>query len=260
MNGLPALSPGVIALLAGVALIAGLVDAIAGGGGMLTVPALLATGLPTHLVLGTNKGCSTWGTAAAAATFARRGRLRLDRALTGLAAGGLGAAFGAQLQLAFDAKTLRPIVLALLLIVAVVLAVQRPKKAAPDETRIPPHRPTWGAFAIGLVFGVYDGFFGPGTGTFLIVSEVALLGATLTEATADAKPVNLGSNVISLATFALRGTVIWRIAVPMALANVVGGMIGARVAMKGGDRVVRLAVIGVSLALVAKLTADLLKR
>jgi uncharacterized membrane protein YfcA len=249
----------VIAGLSVIALVAGLVDAIAGGGGMLTVPALLAAGLPPHLALGTNKGCSTWGTTAATATFAKKGKLRLDRTLLGLLAGGVGAAFGARLQLMFAPSALRPIVLVLLVIVAIVLTVQRPKKQEPGEAT-DTHRSAVGAFFIGLVLGVYDGFFGPGTGTFLIVAEVAMLGATMSEATADAKPVNLGSNVVSLATFAWKGTVIWKIALPMAAGNIVGGMLGARIAMKHGDRVVRLAVISVSLAHVAKLAVDLVRR
>lgn len=240
-----------------VGLLAGLVDAIAGGGGMLTLPALLAAGLPPHLALGTNKGCSTWGTAMATATFARKGRLQLARTLFGFLAGAAGAVLGARLQLAVDPKALRPIVLALLVVVAVVLTVQRPRVR--DESFVVPPRSLTLATAIGLVLGVYDGFFGPGTGTFLIVAQVGLLHATMSEATADAKPVNLGSNVASLATFALKGTVVWQIALPMAVGNIVGGALGARIAMKHGDRVVRLMVIAVSLALIAKLTWDLVR-
>jgi len=252
-------APGVfvIAALAVVGLLAGLVDAIAGGGGMLTLPALLAAGLPPHLALGTNKGCSTWGTAMATATFARRGRLQLARTAFGFLAGAGGALVGARLQLALDPKALRPIVLILLVAVAVVLTVQRPRPPA-DPAAIPP-RSLALATTIGLVLGVYDGFFGPGTGTFLIVAQVGLMHATMSEATADAKPVNLGSNIASLVTFAIKGTVVWKIALPMAVGNIVGGALGARIAMKGGDRVVRLTVIAVSLALIAKLTWDLIR-
>lgn len=245
----------VIVALALVGFVAGLVDAIAGGGGVLTLPALLAAGLPPHLALGTNKGCSTFGTATATATFARRGRLELRRTLLGFAAGAIGAALGARLQLMVSPRALRPIVLVLLIAVAIALAVQRPRKAEEPVLRVPHsiHQAT----AIALFFGLYDGFFGPGTGTFLIVTQVALMHATLSEATADAKPINLGSNVASLITFAVRGTVVWSIAVPMAIGNIAGGALGARMAMKGGDRLVRLAVIGVSLLLIAKLTYDL---
>lgn len=248
-------SPLIIVALTIVGFVAGLVDAIAGGGGVLTLPALLSAGLPAHFALGTNKGCSTFGTAMATATFARKGRLQVRRTLLGFSAGAIGALIGARLQLATSPRVLRPVVLVLLIAVAVILTIQRPKKPEPEVTRTP--HSIHVATALALVFGLYDGFFGPGTGTFLIVTQVMFLHATLSEATADAKPVNLGSNVASLVTFTIKGTVVWAIALPMAMGNVLGGALGARWAMKGGDRLVRLAVIGVSLMLVAKLTYDL---
>jgi uncharacterized membrane protein YfcA len=248
----------VVALLALVSFVAGTVDAIAGGGGLLTVPALLAAGLPTHLTLGTNKGCSTFGTSMAAFTFARAGQLPLRSAAVGFASGAAGALFGARLQLAFSPAALRPIVLVLLVVVAVVLAIPRKPRAAKAEAAGDPSAA--GPALLALVLGVYDGFFGPGTGTFLIAFGVALFGLTMSRATADAKAVNLGSNVASLVTFAWKGTVLWAIALPMAAANVAGGALGARLAMKGGDRTIRMMVIVVSLALVAKLAVDLVRR
>ena len=227
----------------------------------MTVPSLLAAGLPTHLALGTNKGCSTFGTAAATVTFARAGKLGLRRGAIGFVGGALGAVGGARAQLMFSSAALKPVVLVLLVIAAVTLAVYRPKSRAPilldhgerAESVLAP-------FAIALVLGAYDGFFGPGTGTFVIVAHATFLGAPLSMATADAKAVNLGSNVASLTTFALRHTVLWAIAIPMATGNIVGNVIGARFAVRGGDKVVRLVVIVVSLALVAKLTWDVVRR
>ena len=254
------LSPLVIVMLAGASFVAGTVDAIAGGGGLLTVPSLLAAGLPTDLALGTNKGCSTFGTSMAAWTFMRAGQLPLSRAALGFACGGAGALVGARLQLALSPAALKPIVLGLLVVVAVVLAVPR-KKPAQSVTAVAARQPgALGPAVLALVLGVYDGFFGPGTGTFLIVGAVSLFGVTMARATADAKAVNLGSNVASLVTFAIKGTVLWPIALPMAAANVAGGRLGARLAMKGGDRTIRLTVIAVSLAIVAKLGFDLWRR
>jgi hypothetical protein len=251
-------SPLVIALLAVASFLAGTVDAIAGGGGLLTVPALLAAGLPTHLALGTNKGCSTFGTSMAAFTFWRAGQLPLSRAALGFACGAVGAIGGARLQLAFSPAALRPVVLVLLVVVAVVLAVPRKK---PQASVGMAHSPgLLGPALLALTLGIYDGFFGPGTGTFLIVGAVTFFGVTMARATADAKAVNLGSNVASLVTFAWKGTVLWAIALPMAAANIAGGALGARLALKGGDRTIRLTVIGVSLAIVAKLAWDLLRR
>jgi len=246
----------VIAALTAVATLAGFVDAIAGGGGVLTVPALLMAGLPPHLALGTNKGCSTFGTTAAVYTFARGGRLALRETLLGFAGGCAGAVVGARLQLALPPATLRPVVLVLLGAVAVALALQRPQQAL-HKAEVA--RGAGAAFAIALALGAYDGFFGPGTGTFLIVAHVTLLGATLSAATAAAKPVNLGSNVASLVTFGLRHTVVWAVALPMAVGNVLGNALGARLALRRGDRLVRAMVILVSLALVVKLAIDLVR-
>jgi hypothetical protein len=251
-------SPLAIALLALVSFLAGTVDAIAGGGGLLTVPSILAAGLPTHLALGTNKGCSTFGTTMATATFVRAGQLPIRRAAMGFACGASGAIAGARLQLAFSPAALKPIVLVLLVIVAVVLAIPRKKQ---NGTAAPAGDPgALGPAILAVVLGVYDGFFGPGTGTFLIVGAVALFGVTMSRATADAKAVNLGSNFASLVTFAIKGTVVWPVALPMAVANMAGGAFGARLALKGGDRTIRLVVIGVSLAIVGKLAFDLWRR
>jgi uncharacterized membrane protein YfcA len=176
-------------------------------------------------------------------------------AVVGFVAACVGAIVGARVQLAVAPEALRPVVLVLLVVVAGVVVVHRPK------ARSDAHDPSAvAAFVIALVLGAYDGFFGPGTGTFVIVAHASILGATLAEATASAKAVNLGSNVASLVTFALRGTVLWSIALPMAAGNVVGNVIGARLAVRGGDRVVRVVVVAVSLALVTKLAVDLLRR
>jgi uncharacterized membrane protein YfcA len=252
--------PLTIAFLALVALVAGVVDAIGGGGGLLTLPSLLAAGVPTHLALGTNKGCSTWGTAAATITFARAGKIGLRRGAIGFLGGAIGAVGGAKAQLAFAPEALKPIVLVLLIVAAVTLAVYRPKARANVAGLHETEDSVFAPLAIALVLGAYDGFFGPGTGTFVIVAHATFLGAPLAMATADAKAVNLGSNVASLTTFALRGTVLWAIALPMALGNIAGNVIGARLAVRGGDRIVRLVVIAVSLALVAKLGWDVVRR
>ena len=255
-------TPLTIGVLALVALVAGVVDAIGGGGGLLTVPALLAAGLPTHLALGTNKGCSTWGTAAATITFARAGKLGLRRGAIGFFGGAIGAVAGARAQLAFAPQALKPIVLVLLVVAAVTLAVYRPKPRAQvsaGEGEGEREDAVLAPLAIALVLGAYDGFFGPGTGTFVIVAHAMFLGAPLSMATADAKAVNLGSNVASLTTFAMRGTVLWAIAIPMAIGNIAGNVLGARLAVRSGDRAVRLVVIAVSLALVAKLGWDVVR-
>lgn len=241
-----------IALLAAVALLAGVVDAIAGGGGMLTLPALLWTGLPPHLALGTNKGQSVFGSFAALVRFARGGLVDGRRARVTFPLGLAGALGGAALVLATPAADLRPIVIGLLAFAA-VFAGLRSGKRPPLADAPPPRHAALLAGAIALAIGAYDGFFGPGTGTFLIVAFAGLLGDGLAHASASAKVVNFASNLAALALFAVRGVVVWRVALPMAAAQLLGGWLGAHLAIRRGDALVRRVVVAVTLALAAKL-------
>lgn len=244
------LSPGTIALLAAVAFVAGVIDAIAGGGGLLSLPALLAAGLPPHIALGTNKGQSTFGSFTALVQYSRAGLVDFRRARWMLPLGFAGSLAGAALVLLMRPEQLRPLVLILLLGVAAFLAFRPP--VAHPEGHPPPRGAAGWAALIAVTCGVYDGFFGPGAGTFLIVSLVGLVGLTLTRATAEAKVVNWGANLGALIVFAVRGVTVWRIALPMAAASIAGGYVGAHVAMKGGDRLVRYVVLAVVAALVIK--------
>ncbi|HET6923000.1 MAG TPA: TSUP family transporter [Anaeromyxobacteraceae bacterium] len=250
------LPPSTIALLSLAALVAGAVDAIGGGGGLVTVPSLLAAGVPPAAALATNKGQSVFGAAAALARYARAGLVDWRVARATFPAGSLGSLGGAALVLLVPPAALRPLVLGLLLLVAAVLAF-RPAAPAPRASR-PPRRLAVAA-AVSLTMGAYDGFFGPGTGTFLIFAFVWFFDARFQEASADAKVANFASNLAALALFAARGEVLWSVALPMAAANFLGGFLGAHLAVRGGDRVVRLVVLLVVAALVAKLGADLLR-
>lgn len=247
------LSPLVIALLACAALFAGTVDAIAGGGGLVTVPALLASGLDTRLVYGTNKGQSVWGSGAALVAFWRAGRVDRRQALFAFPLGLGGAALGALLVLHLDKALLRPIAIVLLIGASIVFVVKKPTR---DETDPGLARP-WVAALLAFVIAAYDGFFGPGTGTFLIVGFVSLCGKSMTHATADAKVVNFASNLASIVTFAVSGAVAWEVALPMAAGQLLGGVIGARLAIKGGAKLIRIAVLVVTAALVLRLAGEL---
>lgn len=245
----------VIALLTLVAFIAGLIDAIAGGGGLLTVPALLTAGLPPHLVFGTNKGSAVFGSGAAFWRFLRAGLVDGRRARWLFPLGFLGSLAGAALVLMVDPKVLRPLVLVLLLGAGVVVAFVRPPLTSSE--RPDPTRPLFKAGVIALVIGAYDGFFGPGTGTFLILSFVTVLHLSLQQASANAKVVNFASNLAAVVLFVSRDLVVWKVSIPMAVGQFVGGTVGAGLAVKGGDRLVRRVVLGVVLALVAKLGYEL---
>jgi uncharacterized membrane protein YfcA len=245
-----------IAVLAAVALAAGTIDAVAGGGGLLTVPALLAAGLPPHLALATNKGQSVFGSLAATARFARSGLVDPRRAAIGFPAAFAGSLGGAALVLAVPPATLRPVVIVLLAAVALFVGVRRtPPPRLEDAPR--PRGELAVAALIALAVGAYDGFFGPGTGTFLIVAYVGLLRDGLAHASAAAKVVNFASNLAALVLFAARGAVVWRLALPMAAAQLAGGWLGAHLTIRRGDLLVRRAVVAVALAAAAKLAWDM---
>lgn len=244
----------VLALLALSAFAAGLVDAIAGGGGLLTVPSLLAAGLPPQLAIATNKGQASFGAVSSFLSFWSKDGIDRKRAPYGFACGFVGSLAGAQVLLLVKPEPLKPIVLVLLLLAAGFVAW--PRKPSRGE----PH--AWAMialFPITFALGFYDGFFGPGTGSMLIVAFVLVFGDTMTRASGNAKVVNLASNLAALALFASRGVVLWKIALPMAAANAMGAFVGARLAVKKGDRFVRVVVLVVVAALVAKIVFDLLR-
>ncbi|MDQ3341192.1 MAG: TSUP family transporter [Myxococcota bacterium] len=251
------MEPLVIVLLAITAFFAGVVDAIAGGGGLITLPALLAAGLPPHLALGTNKGQSVWGSGAALVAFWRAGQVDRKQALITFPLGLLGAAIGAELVLLVSREALRPIVIAMLICAALLLVIKKPTRDQDDVPAEKRAKYLLIAATLAFVIGGYDGFFGPGTGTFLIVGFVALCGKSMTRATADAKVVNFASNLASLVAFGIAGTVVWAVALPMAIGQLAGGVVGARLAIKGGAKLIRMMVLLVSSALVAKLVWDL---
>ena len=248
------MSPLTLGLLVVAALGAGIVDAIAGGGGLITLPALLAAGLPPSLALGTNKGGSVWGSGAALVAYWRAGAVDRKQALFAFPLAFAGSLVGAHLVLRIAPDVLRPVIIGLLLVAAALLIMRKPG----SDTVVGTPRPAVAA-ALALVIGCYDGFFGPGTGTFLIVGFVALCGKLLPQATADAKVVNFASNLAAVATFSSAGTIVWAAALPMAAGQLVGGVIGARLALRGGAGLIRGVVLAVSGALVVKLGVDLMR-
>lgn len=252
------LEPGLteIAALSAVALVAGTVDAIAGGGGLLTVPALLWAGLPPHAAIATNKGQSVFGSFAALVRFSRGGLVDPRRARITFPLAVLGSLAGAWLLLRIPSSALRPLIAVLLAFAALFVGLRR--APAPRLEEAPPRRGSAAiAAGVALAIGAYDGFFGPGTGTFLIVAFVALLGDGLARASASAKVVNFASNLSALVLFAVSGAVAWRIALPMAGAQLAGGWIGAHLAVRRGDALVRRVVVAVALAAAVKLAWDL---
>jgi uncharacterized protein len=234
---------------------AGVVDAIGGGGGLLTVPALLAVGLPPELAIPTNKGQAVFGAVASATSFWRRQGIDRDRAVPAFVCGVLGSLAGAALLLAMRPEPLRPIVLAMLVFAGVLVAV--PRRVQPRDT--PRVHPRLVLVAIALVLGFYDGFFGPGVGSLLIIAFATFLGDSLTRASGNAKVVNLASNLAAFTMFAVLGKIQWHFALPMAAANALGASVGARLALRRGDQFVRVVLLCAVAGVAVKLGFDVLR-
>jgi uncharacterized membrane protein YfcA len=244
-----------LAFLVVAALVAGIIDAIAGGGGLVTLPSLLAVGLPPHMALGTNKGQSVFGPLAALVRFRRAGMLDLERARVSFPAGFVGALCGTALVLLVRPAVLRPLVIALLVGAAVFVTFRPASSATPraaGEARDPRRRALIAA-AVALGIGAYDGFFGPGTGTFLIIAYALLWRDSLDAASANAKVVNFASNLAAFVSFALKGAIVWHLALPMAAGQLIGGYAGAHMTIRVGRSLVRWMAAGVSLALLCRL-------
>jgi uncharacterized protein len=235
------------------ALVAGTVDAIAGGGGLISLPALLAVGLPPHVALGTNKAQSMWGTAAALWTYARAGQVALGFSWVAFPLALVGSATGAVAVQWITPAHLRPVVMVMLALASVAIWLRR----TTHKTAVVP---VISGRTVLIVVGLaaYDGFFGPGTGTFLVVALSVWCALSLPSATAHAKVVNLGSNIAAVSVFVWYGEVRWDLALPMAAAQLIGGRIGAKLAIRRGGKLVRAMVTAVAFALIAKMGWELL--
>ncbi|WCM93460.1 TSUP family transporter [Acidovorax sp. NCPPB 2350] len=238
-------------------LLAGFVDAIVGGGGLILVPALFATfpTAPPATLMGTNKSGSIWGTGIATWQYSRRVDMRWQALLPAAAAGFAGAFAGAWTVTVVPVDFLRRLLPFILLAVLAYTLARKdlgkhhaPRFEGRAETRV--------ACLIGLTIGFYDGFFGPGTGSFFVFLFVRLLGYDFLNASASAKLLNLATNVAALILFTAKGHVWWHFALPLAVANVAGSVLGTHMAMKHGTGFVRGIFIFVVSALILKTGYD----
>ncbi len=223
-----------------VSLAAGFLDAIAGGGGLLTLPAVLLAGVPPHLTLGTNKFAATLGTLVALGNFARNNLVLWRMALYGLCFSLTGAWLGSRLALYVDAAQLGKILVAMLPFGMFATFMPRKNRTDVVEEGTPNGWRFWLLIPpVCFAIGAYDGFFGPGTGSFLILAFHWILGTSLLAASATAKVLNLTSNFGALCVFMFTGNVLWPLAVCMAAASMLGNWLGSRTAIRVGSDVVR---------------------
>jgi uncharacterized membrane protein YfcA len=236
--------------LGGVGMLAGFVDAIAGGGGLISVPALLSVGLPPIAAFATNKVQSVVGTAMAVGTYWRRGFISLPRLLPAIAATLAGSYLGAHAVKSIDVAVLNfAVPIALILIAGYFMFAPRltdaDRHARLDFARFVP--------LMGFTVGFYDGIFGPGTGSFMTMGFVTLFGLGLTRAVGNTKALNLMSNLGALALFIPAGDVVWPAAIAMAIGQIIGGYVGALTGIRFGARLIRPLVVVVSVILALRL-------
>ncbi len=237
-------------LLFATALIAGLVDAIAGGGGLITIPVLLGLGLPPQLALGTNKLQACFGSGSATLSFIRSGTVKLSECRTGIIYTAIGAVLGAATVQLLDPRLLRQII-PWLLIAIIIYTLLSPRMGFEDIH--PRMRPAPFFITCGLLLGFYDGFLGPGTGSFWVVALIFGLGFNIMKATGQTKVMNFTSNIASLAFFIACGSVLWREGLIMGVGQFIGARIGAHLVITRGARFVRPVFVTMVLAVTARL-------
>lgn len=240
------------AFLVAITALAGFIDAIAGGGGVLTLPALLGAGVPPVLALGTNKLQSSFGAAAACYTFWRSGHIDVRRMMLPVIASLLGAMIGGVVVQHIDASILAGLVPGLLILIALYFLFSPSMSEVDLRHRI--EIPAYGGVAAAI--GFYDGLFGPGTGSFFAISLISLLGFGLIRATANTKLLNFASNIGALIVMAAGGHIHWTLGFAMAAASVLGGRLGSMTAIRFGGRLIRPLLVIMSVGMTIRLLAD----
>ncbi len=235
------------------AFIAGFVDSIAGGGGLITIPAMLIVGIPPLETLGTNKLQSMFGAGSATIAYARKGHVDLKKQLPMAVMAVAGGAIGALIATIVPGSVLRALMPFLLVAIALYFALKPNLSDDDRHQRITP-------FLFGMTFvpliGLYDGVFGPGTGSFFMLAFVSLAGFGVLKATAHTKLLNLGSNVGAFIVFMVGGVVLWKIGLMMGLGQFLGAQVGSRFAMKSGAKLIKPLLIVTCMALAIKLLLD----
>lgn len=219
--------------------LAGLIDAIAGGGGLISLPAYWATGIPPHYALGTNKFSSCMGTIVSTTNYFRANMIDVPVALTSAILALLGSWMGTQAVLLVSSAFLNYLLIILIPIITVLSFVRKDLGSHDHSTKLKlGYRIFLGACA-GLLIGFYDGFFGPGTGTFLIIFYSLLLHYDFVKANGNTKVVNLASNVAAVIGFAIAGKIYYPLAIPAAICGISGNIIGSKLVIRKGNKLIR---------------------
>ncbi|NFG24036.1 sulfite exporter TauE/SafE family protein [Clostridium botulinum] len=229
---------GVLLIICPLVFLAGIIDAVAGSGGIISLPAYIFAGIPIHIAYGTNKFASCIGTSISSIKFFRSGNIKIKSALLSAAGALIGSWFGAQIVLLLNEKYLNYCLIIILPIVSLFLLFNR-NFGVKNKKELSNKKMYILSSIIGLFLGAYDGFFGPGTGTFLVICFTGILGFNLITASGNAKIVNLASNFSALIAYILGGKVMFSIGVPAAVCAIAGNYLGAHLAIKNGDKIIK---------------------
>lgn len=238
------------------AFLGGFIDAIAGGGGLITLPAIMAMGVPPHLALGTNKLQGVFGSLTATLNFTKKGLIDYKECFVGIVFTFIGAAIGATLILFLNANFLK-IIIPFLLIAIFIYTLFIPKIGESDRAAKMNERLFYVIF--GLVLGFYDGFFGPGAGSFWMFAMVALIGLNLKKAVAHTKALNFTSNIVALGVFIAGGQILWLVGFLMAVGQILGAYFGSNLVIKKEVKFIRTMFLIVVAATICKLLFDYFK-
>lgn len=233
--------------------LAGLVDAIGGGGGLISLPAYLIAGLPPHVAVATNKLSSPFGTALATYRFIRAGLVNFKLAVPSVIAAIIGSSIGAHISLMLPEEVMTYVLLVVLPVSAFLVLNKKLFNDKGNDTVTLDRRTYITATVAALIIGVYDGFYGPGTGTFLIIAFTIFAKLDIKTANAQAKVINLTTNVTALVIFLLNGQVLLPLGFAAALCNMIGGYIGAGLVMKNGAKIAKPSIILVLILLSLKM-------
>jgi uncharacterized protein len=250
------IEPAMLAVLAIVAFIAGFIDAVAGGGGMLTVPALLSLGLPPHIALGTNKVAASFASSTAAFTYYRKGMFTPAFWKASFISTLIGASIGTLAVNAISTAWLEKVLPLVILMAALYTLLHRPQEGQLNDQLLSDEQRPYKQWLQGLTLGFYDGVAGPGTGAFWTVSSMLLYRLNILLASGVAKAMNFTSNITSLITFAILGHIDWLLGLTMGLCLMVGAYVGAHSAIRFGAAFIRPVFATVVSLLAVKLAYD----
>ena len=250
------LTPHMFLIVCPLLFLTGFVDSIAGGGGLISLPAYLLAGLPIHMAIGTNKLSSACGTTLTTARLIRRGLVNWRLGVPGALAAVLGSAFGSRLSLVTDEQVMRGILFVVLPLAAFVVLNRRFFPENDSEEALADRRTLCVCVLAALIIGFYDGFYGPGTGTFLIIAFTVFAHLGDDPANAHAKVINLTTNLTSLAVFLHGGTVLVSLGLAGAACNMLGSWIGSGLALEKGAKITRPIILVVLALLFIKILTE----